>query len=430
LPKTIDLRAGELRPVLWSGAYFFCLLACNYILRALRDAMGVQEVKNLSYLYTGTFVVTLIVSPGFFWLVARFPRRRFIPIAYRFLALTLLGFFTLLRVLPAEQADDVQRAFFVWMSVFNLFAVSVFWGFMADVFRYEQGKRLFGLVGAGGTLGAISGSLLTRDLVAHIGAGGLLLIAILSLELAVQCVLRLARDLPETPGPPSPASAAAERPQVFTGLKLVLQRPYLRILCLFMALQTISATYLYFERANLLSVQVSSAAGRTSYLANIDLYGNLVCLLVQVFATSRIIRTLGIALTLCLLPLVSIAGFVSLGFALSLDLITVFNVLSRATEFSTVRPARETLYTVVSRAEKYQSKSFIDTFVYRGGDALGSWMFKGLLHLKLELAAIAFAAVPIGLVWMGTAFALGRRQEALARERSAIAGVTPARTRS
>lgn len=232
LTKVANARPGETRAMLWAFGYFFCLLCSYYILRPLRDEMGISGgVDKLPWLFTVTFLVMLLAVPSFGWAVARFTRRRLIPITYRFFAMNLVLFFVLLRA--AEDDPVVARAFFVWVSVFNLFVVSVFWSFMADIFSTEQGRRLFGFIAAGGSVGAILGPSITAALVGPLGAVNLLLVSAALLEAAVLCVRRLLRG-------PAGEAAPAEGPDregraigggLLAGITEVARSPYLLGIC-------------------------------------------------------------------------------------------------------------------------------------------------------------------------------------------------------
>ncbi len=424
-----------------SCAYHFFILSGYYILRPIRDEMAVASgVRNLPWLFTGTLVAMLIVHPPFAALVAKLPRRRFISITYRFFIANLFVFFVLLKLAPESANIWIGRAFYWWVSVFNLFVISVFWAFMADVFHSEQGKRLFGFIALGGTLGAIVGAGITASLAEPLGPVQLILISVVLLELSVQCVLRLSRlsesagplpvpdasgprvaGLPETePGrgfPPSARRQEGEKPiggGVLAGISGVFRSPYLLGICGYMLLYTIAATFLYFQQAEIVERMFTDRAVRTAFFAKIDLAVNVLAIFTQGLLTGRIIKWLGVAVTLTLLPAVCIIGFTSLGIWSALGVLVVFQTLRRAGNYAVARPTREVLYTVVSREEKYKAKNFIDTFVYRGGDQIGAWSYAAMGWFGLGMSAIAFAAAPICAVWLLLGFWLGRRQAVLA----------------
>lgn len=422
LTRVVNVKPGEAAALLWSFAYFFCLLCSYYILRPLRDEMGILGgVNKLQWVFTGTFLAMLIAVPIFGALAARLPRRRLLPSVYYFFVLNLLIFFVLFKSDVATAS--VARAFFIWVSVFNLFVVSVFWSFMADLFNNEQARRLFGFVAAGGSAGAIVGPFLTASLAKPVGIINLLLISALLLLLAVVCIQRLSRWATENVQASTVEAGAAEVPiggGVLDGVKLVLRSPYLLGICVYIWLYTTLSTFLYFEQAHIVANAFSDSASRTQLFAHMDLAVNTLTVIGQVLLTARIIARFGMAATLALIPAAVALGFLVLAAFPVLAVLVVFQVIRRAGNFAIARPSREILFTVVAREEKYKSKNFIDTVVYRGGDAVSGWVFTGLAGAGLGLSGIALVAAPLALVWLYTGVALGRKQETLR-------GVTDAR---
>lgn len=423
----LDVRRAELGLVAVACLFFFCLLAFNYVVRPVRDEMGVSGgPEKLPWLYSGSLAATLVFSPLFAWLVSRMPRQHFLAITYRFFALVLIGFYFALHGQTDIRGSITSQVFFVWFSAFNLLLISTFWGFLGDVFQNAQAKRVYGLIGAGGTLGAIAGSGATSWLMSredHPDPVTLLLAAAVLLEICVHCMRWMARRAP----PPAARSAIpdVERPDTWTGVRLIAQKPYLRVLCLYMLLQTICATFLYYEQGEILYAKVPERAARTVFLADISFWVNSISLGFQLLFTGRALQRFGVLLCLMPLPLVAIGGFIGLASTGSLLAVQTAMILSRSCEYATAKPARETLYTVVSRSEKYQSKSFIDTFVYRGGDFIGGWAFTGLhAAAGLSLAAVAWLAVPLAAIWAAAAYRLGRQQEALAASVAALESPT------
>ncbi len=436
LARVVDLREGEARSLLLSAGYFFFLLASYYVLRPLREEMGVRSgQESLTWLYMGTLTGMLVFNPVFGALVSRLTRRVFIPVVYRFLMANLLVFYLLLTSLDASGRLAVARVFFVWVSVFNLFAISVFWGFMADLHTPEEGKRLFGFVSVGGTLGAVAGAGLTALLVKAIGPYNLILVATVLLEIAVLCVKRLSRlhrvdEVAVPKGAAVVAPAAVPPPGgesegvppgrgMLHGMRLVATTPYLLGICVFLFLFTLSATFVYFEQARIVRAAFQDSAARTAFFARIDLTVNVLCVLLQLFVTGRLIRFLGVGGTLAALPLLSLGLFVALAASPTAATILLVQAVRRSTEYAVFRPAREVLFTVVTREEKYSSKAFIDTFVYRTGDAFGAWGDRLLKAFALPGATLAAALVPIAAVWSVVAVLLGREQakRAAARDR-------------
>ena len=419
LHRLVDIRPSEIRAVLLSAAYFFFVLSSYYILRPIRDEMGAAGgVENIPWLFTGTLIGMLLAQPLFAALVARTPRRRFIPLTYRFFMLNLLLFFLALRTMPESQHVWIGRAFYIWTSVFNLFVVSVFWGFMADLFRREQGKRLFGFIGLGGTIGAITGAGLTAFFVQRVGAINMLIVSIVFLEIGVWCVLALGRHARDRREEPEPGAEAEDGENaiggsMWAGVTHVMRSPYLLGICLYMLLFTVGSTFLYIAQADIINRNFTDTDQRTAFFASLDLAVNVLTLLTQAFLTGRILKWLGVAVTLALLPMLSVLGFFAMGVAPTLAVFVVFQVLRRGGNYAVARPTREVLFTVVPREEKYKAKSFIDTFVYRVGDQVGAWSYAALLALGLSLSAISFTAVPISAAWLAISVWLGRRNAAM-----------------
>jgi AAA family ATP:ADP antiporter len=403
-----EVRPGERRALGWSLLYVFALLSAYYVLRPIRDEMGVQGgVENLPWLFTGTLLGMVALNPLFAALVKRLTRVRFISYSYRFFSLNLLIFAGGFALADPAQNVWLGRAFFIWLSIFNLFVVSVFWALMVDVFDSEQGKRLFGFIAAGATLGAIAGSTITASLVRELGASTLFFASVLLLELAVLAVRRL-----------SPRPKAGEEPaiggSVLAGISHTLRSPYLLNVCLFLVLFTVTSTFLYFQQAAIARDYFADRASRTAFFAQVDLLVNVLTLAVQLLFTARILRRFGVALTLGILPLFTLLGFAALALAPVVAVLVAFQVLRRAANFALARPTRELLYTVIAREDKYKAKSFIDTVVYRAGDQVGSWSYLLLSAMGLGIAGVALVAVPLSALWLLNSLWLGRRQARMA----------------
>ena len=414
-PSVLQVIAGihrDERAVLaLSALYFFLVMASYFILRPIRDQMGVAGgVRNLPWLFSGTLLAMLAVSPMFSALVSRWPRKRFVAWSYRALMLCLLAFYAALVGLPESSQVWIGRAFFIWVSVFNLFAVSVFWAVMADVFKSESSRRLYGVIAAGGTLGALAGGVVTTVLVEVLGAPALLLISLVMLELALWCMFALTRR--------SDSEVDATRPNrgseiiggsAIDGFKLAIRSPYLLGMCGYMLLYTIGSTFLYFLQAQIVDTSIDGRAAQTAYFANVDIWVNSLTLILQVFLTGRLMARIGVGLTLAALPLISIIGFAGLGLAPVLFAVVVFTVARRVTNFAFSRPAREALFVPLSRGEKYKAKNLIDTVVYRVGDQIGAWTNGVLIWLGLGIGGIAFSAVPLAAIWLVLSLWLGRK---------------------
>ncbi|GMR03855.1 MAG: MFS transporter [Gammaproteobacteria bacterium] len=433
LRRLIDVEPGEVKVLVWAFSYFFALLCGYYIIRPMRDAMGIAGgVEQLQWLFTGTFFAMLAAVPLFGWVATRFPRKRFLPYVYYFFITNLLIFYALFQAGGAQVYT--ARAFFIWTSVYNLFVVSVFWSFMADIFTNPQARRLFGFIAAGGTAGALVGPVLTSVLAVPLGPANLLLVSALFLAWAVVSIHRLiawrartaARVAGEAPAPNG--ERVEERAMgggIFAGIQLVARSPYLLGICLLILLFTLLATFLYFQQAQIIRDHFATTADRTAVFAAIDLAVNTLTILIQAFLTGRIVRFFGLGATLALIPVLLGLGFFVLGLAPVLAVLIVVQVLRRAGNYAIMRPAREMLYVVLAKEEKYKAKNFIDTVVYRGGDAVAAWAYTGLRALGLSLPAIAFVAVPLAGVWAFVAFKLGKRQEAIAGEAPPALAISP-----
>lgn len=411
----IDVRPAEVRALGWSWLFIFSVLFSYYILRPIRDEMGVAGgVENLQWLFTGTLIGMLAVNPPFAALVARLPRVKFIAISYRFFAANLLLFAVALHWASAEQDIWIGRAFFIWASVFNLFVVSVFWAMMVDVFDADQGKRLFGVIAAAATLGGIFGSSVTAALAKQISPIYLLLASALLLELAVFCVRRLSRLSDALSR--RPTAAAGEAPiggSMLAGLAHAFNSAFLINVSLYILLFAITSTFLYFQQADIVKQSFADRGARTAFFANVDLWVNILTFGAQLFLTGQVLRLIGVALTLALLPLVSIVGFSALALTPTVAVVVAYQVIRRAGNFAFARPTREVLFTVVPREDKYKAKSFIDTVIYRLGDQVGAWSYAGLGAVGIALTGISMVAVPLSIAWLINGLWLGRKQRAL-----------------
>jgi len=416
------LKPGEAPAVGWSFAYFFTLLAGYYVLRPLRDQMGIAGgVRNLPWLFTATFLTMLAVQPIYGALVARVARARFVPIVYHFFVANLALFWLLLTLGIARML--VAQIFFVWISVFALFAISVFWSFMADLYASEQSKRLFGLIAAGGTAGSLLGLVITLWLAGPLGPVNLLIIAALLLEIAVFCIHRLERAARGfVASPPAPPPVASEPPSAeagerriggnpLAGLAQLLLSPYLAGIALWVSLLSFSGTMLYLEQAHLVSAASHNAATQTRIFAGIDLAVGLMTLALQALASGRFIARFGVAAAVAFQPAIFVLGFAVLALWPVLAVVVTFQALQRTANFAVSNLGRQILFTTVSRSEKYKGKNVIDVVVFRGSDALYSWVFSALGRLGLGLASIAWVAGAVSLGWFGLALLLGKTGE-------------------
>jgi len=418
IERLVDVRPHELAAVAWSWLFFFSVLSAYYVIRPIRDEVGVEGgVDNLPWLFAGSLTGMLVLNPPFAYLVGRMPRPRFVSLGYRFFALNLIAFFAALVVGDAAADLWTGRVLWVWTSVFNMFVVSIFWSVMADVFSAAQGQRLFGFIGAGGTIGGITGAAITSSLVGLLGAANLLLVSAALLEVAALAARRLFAQ-PRLDEEDQPAGAAAPAAaiggSVWEGMRRSLSDPYLFNVTLHMLFFTLLTTFLYFQQATIVDAAIVDRTARTRFFANVDLAVNVITLLTQTFATGRAVKRWGVTAALAFLPVMSLAGFGLLGLAPTIAVLMTFQVLRRAGNFAVARPAREVLFTVVAPTDRYKAKTFIDTVIYRVGDQLGAWMYAPLAALGAGVAGISGAAMVLAALSAANAVWLGRKMRRLA----------------
>lgn len=428
--KIVDVKPNEVQ-ALWLGfIFFFVVLAGYYVIRPVRDNIGATQYENLWWMFTVVLVTMIFANALFSAIVSRMSRRRFIPIAYRFFILNLIIFFVLMKYVPPVKRPWVDGCFFIWVSVFNLFAVAVFWGFMTDLFTTEQGKRLFGFIAVGGSLGGILGPIVTASLVHYVSTGVFLLICAGMLEIAAQSVrffpagFHPAGEGVSFPGTTTSSTSAekptAEKPiggKFWDGVTHICKSPYLFGLFLFILLYTLTSTWTYLQQSQLTKTGFIDKAARTAFFAKLDLTVNTLTLLLQVFVTGRLMKFLGVTVTLLFMPVLSLFGFAAMGFAPVLSVLAAFQIARRASTFAFMRPAREVLFTVLRREDKYKAKSFIDTFGYRCGDQFGAWSYSALDQVfHISFSVISYIGVVVVAVWCALGVWLGRKQRALAAQ--------------
>lgn len=397
---------------------FFLLFAGYFMLRPVRETMGVAGgVDNLQWLFTGTFVATIAALPLFGWLASKVARRRILPWTYGFFVANLLAFAAAFALAP----DNLwwARTFYIWLSVFNLLSISVAWSVVVDVFASNQAKRLFALMAGGASLGGLVGPLLGTLLVKPIGHSGLLLLsaALLGGSALAARHLQRWRDANPLPQKDSQTRRMPLGGNPFAGATDVFKSPYLVAIAMFVLLLASVSTFLYFEQARLVAETFSDKTQQTQVFGTIDVVVQSLAILTQVFLTGRIAQKLGVGVLLVAVPVVVAAGFVWLALAPTFAVFVVVMVVRRAGEYAFVRPGREMLYTVVTPVEKYKAKNFIDTVVYRGGDAVSGWVKRGLDLVAEHPALAMLIGAGIALAWAVTGGTLGRwhrRREAAA----------------
>ncbi|WP_300449205.1 NTP/NDP exchange transporter [Accumulibacter sp.] len=398
--RLIDCRPGEGRALFWSFAGFFLLLAGYYVLRPVREEMGVQiGPDRLPWAFTLTLAGMLAIVPLYGWASSRLTRRRLLVTAFAATALVLAGFQTWI----ARGASPMAAlALFVWISVFNLIIVSLFWAVMADSFTHSQARRLFGMIAAGGSSGALAGPTISALSVHAVGVHGLLLVSVALMLLSLLCILRVS-DRHAAPEVGQPLGGS-----VFAGLVEIVLSPYLAMIALAIIVQGVVATFVYFEQARLVKAAALSAETRAQLFALIDLAVNLVALGLQAMVAGRLMQRLGIGLTLATVPLLLFVPLAVLAAVPVLTALLVIQVISRAGGHGLLRPAREALFTAVAREPRYKAKNVLDTVVSRAGDAFGGWLHAAA---GLGTSGVALAAIPgtLLLAWLG--LQLGRRYQ-------------------
>jgi AAA family ATP:ADP antiporter len=410
--RVLGLERHEYFAVAWSFIYFFCILSSYYMLRPMREALGVDSgVGTIPWLFSSTFIIMLGATSIFGWIASRYARRTFLPWVYIFFAVNILIFYGLFQYAINNEITTVWigRVFFVWISVFNLFVVSVFWSFMADIYTREQGRRLFGVISAGGSVGALTGPFVVSTLVVPLGFQNLLPISAALLLFSVVCIRQLRRwveserdgDDIETAATPKPLGGSA-----LAGVSHVVKSGYLSSISAKQILASLLGTALYMFMNYLVGEAVEGTDHRTRIFGFIDGATGVLSLLFQLLVVRHSVNRLGIGMTLAFLPLVSIIGFTVLAVSPPLIIVAIFQAARRAIGFGFAKPGTDMLYSVVTPEEKYKSKNFVETAVYRGGDVIGSWSVKAMWGLGIT--GISIMLVPFAILWTTIALWLGR----------------------
>jgi AAA family ATP:ADP antiporter len=403
-------------PALLSGHLLFVLLFASYfMLRPVRETFGIAGgVDNLQWLFLGTFVASLIVVPLYGLLAKTVQRRLLVPITYIFSAVVMAGFGFSLMVDP----DNVwvARAFYIWLSVFNLFVISIAWSLMADVFNADQGHRLFGQIAAGASFGGLVGPLLSGLLVEPLGHAGLLLLST-ALLLGTLVAASYLFSWRQRHGEPEEHSSPNERigGSAWAGLTLIFRSPYLLGISAFVLLLTTVSTFLYFEQARVVEATFPDPTRQTQVFSAIDFVVQSLTIFIQIFVTGRLTRKLGVTVLLTAIPVTMMFGFGLLALAATFPVLAFVMIVRRVGEYALVRPGREMLFTNVDAETKYKAKNAIDTFVYRGGDAIAAWANVGIVAVGTAAAAAIVGALASAL-WAAVGWMLGRRHDRTADE--------------
>jgi AAA family ATP:ADP antiporter len=403
----VRFQPGEGIALALSFAYFFLLLAGYYTIRPLRDSLaaglGSDEIK---YLSTSVFFVMLAIAPVFGWLVARIRRRVLVPSIYAFFALQLFGLALLLDARPHD--PNVARGFYVWVTVFNYFVVAVFWSFMADVWREEQGRRLFGVIAAGGSLGGLTGPWLTGALVERVGNDGVALLACGFLTATLVVIIALERHVQR--GGEDGSSLRSDEPvggAILAGLTRLVRTPFLLGIAAIVGIGSLLGMFVYIEMARLVAEQFPTAEARTQFFAQRDTWINGLAVLLQFLVVGRLTSWLGVRTALTMVALLAVASFLVVAFVPVLATLVAVSVLQRALEFGVGKPARDMVYTVVDVETKYKVKNVIDTAVARGSETVSGWTHGALSAAGLGLSSIAGVACLIACGLVAVAWSVG-----------------------
>ncbi len=415
------IEPHEIKAVLVSFFYLFCVMTSYSVLRPVRDAMALasDSTDDLPWLFTATFLTAFIAVPTYWAITSKYPPSKFLPWVYAFFSANLLAFYVSFSIYPASIA--AAYTFFVWVSVFNLFVISVFWSFMASLFNKNQARRLFGFIAAGASTGALTGPAVTGVFVERLGVNNIILISAALLILSLFCVLSLikTKEKHHNDNPDLDESELANPVggHFLSGFPLFLKSPYLLGIGLFILLYTSVSTFLYFFQAGIFIDAFETTVERTKVLSIVDFVVNGLAILTQLFGTSRLATRFGLVITLSLVPIMMIVGFLALGGAflmVNAPILIVFlvvQIIRRAGNYAIARPAREMLFTIVDKESKYKVKTFIDTVVYRGGDLVSAWTFAGLKLMGVTLAGIAVVGAGVAAVWAVVGALLGRSYE-------------------
>lgn len=410
LAKVIDVRLQERVALGWSFAMFFAVLASYFTVRPVREMMGASLDKGeLGQLFTVVFLVMVALIPLFGYVATRFRRRHVLPAVYGFFIANLVAFAVAMNATPGAVPAWLAATFFVWVSVYNLFVVSLFWSLMSDRWSSDEGKRLFGVIAAGGTVGALVGPLIAGRLVSVIGTANLPLVSAGFLGLALLASFKLseADARPKSGGEKPPATLA----QIIEGATHVLKSPYLGRIALVILLANLVSTFFYLEQSRLVKATIADKTAQVEFFASRDLIVSVVTTLVQLLGTAAILKRFGLTAALAALPVVCIGGLLLIGAMPTLAVVAGVMAFERIVAFGLAGPAMRVLYTVVAPDEKYKAQNFIDTVVYRGGDAMSGWMFAAFGAMALSPWMMIALTLPFAVAWLWSCMGLGAMQE-------------------
>jgi len=425
LARPLDIAAQvaphERRAVMLAFMCNFVLLGSYYILRPVRDTVAtVIGVGQLQNLFSATFVGTLVASPIYVMLASRVKLARLLPGVFWFWLFNVLLFQLLFQRFPLNLW--VGAAFYVWFSVANLFMISVFWSLMVDIFTAAQATRLFALIAAGGSIGAIAGPLLTRLLVGRLGLSGLLLVAAAGFLLVILLIYRLMREkrrLRDSHDEVQRTTLDHSLPgNPFEGFSGLFKSRYIMSQAAFILLMTWVNTVAYFLQTDVIAHAFAAVAGRAQAIADIDLVVNIAAALILTFGLARLVKRWGVTAGLVLNPIILLVAFLVVAISPSLIVIQGLQVVRRVAQYAIARPTREICFTVVEQGSRYKAKNVIDTVIYRFGDVTSAWMQAGLRAAGFGLGGAVAVGAGACIVWGAVARYAGRRYEQIRQEQS------------
>ena len=412
------VRPDEARALRLSFLAFFLLLCAIAMLRPVREAWGLEAgLEKLPGMFVGTFALTLLVVPLYGRIAARSARRRIVPLVMHAIAASLLLFHLALRFGLWRHAAGM--AFFAWYSTLNLIVVGAFWSLMADIFRSDQGRRLFGYIAGGGSVGFIVGPLLAGQLGPRFGVANLLLVSVAFLEGVVICVHVLLRGPLPAPAAAASGGAASEARlggSIWAGFTAVASKPYLRLISVQMLLTTSAATVLYLIQATIVSRAASGTEERLAIFANIDVWTNVVSFAVQLLVTGPLLLRWGAGVPLRIAAGLLAASLLLLARWPSVTMLKAVQALRRASHYAFERPGLNLLFTVVTPEEKYKAKNFTDTVVYRAGDAGAAQLMSAIGFATLATPVTCLLTLPLAVGGLALAGTLSRRHQMQERE--------------
>ena len=409
LKNASKIKEQEIKAVIFSFLFVVVLMSAYYILRPVRDAMASDWTDaEVSWLWTLNFFISTVIVALYGSMVSKFRFRLLVPTIYGIFAISFIIFYALGSVF--EDRTLIDKSFYVWVSVFSLFHISVFWTFMSELFSKEQSGRLFGIIAVGASVGGLIGPSITAFFSVSLGADNLMLIASMMLLIPIPIIFYLqslkSKELNnEVLDIPDSNQSIGGNP--LAGFKMFFSNPYLLSIGLFIFLYTGISSFVYFELKNLLSD--FSRSERSVIWAQMDLAVNILAISTGLFATGRIVTKFGMPATIAMVPIMICIGLLVLAISPLLGVVMVLQIIRRAGNYAVTRPAREMLFTLVNQETRFKAKPVIDIVAYRGGDMLTAWLFTGLTQgLGLGLAAVAAVGAGIASLWALVGIYLGK----------------------